>query len=577
VWNTIKEMPPDKAPGPDGFTGRFYKSCWTIIKNDVMAAVHFLWTGNFRNLQKLNSAYITLISKKTNAVQVKEYRPISLVHSFAKLVTKILANRLAGRLDEMVSSNQSAFIKKRFIQDNFMMVQQTDKFLHSQKQPRILLKLDITKAFDSVSWAFLLEVLRKLGFDSRWCDMICVLLSSSSTQVLFNGILGEGILHREGLRQGDSLSPMLFILVMDVLNQMFTRASEVGLLQPLSSRPIQHRISLYADDVAIFLQPNAADINLSLQLLDLFGEASGLRTNVQKSNVLPIHCAEENLALIQNLLPCEMLDFPCKYLGLPLTIKKLTKEQVQPIIDRIADQLPGWKADLMTRAGRVIQVQYVLTRILIYVAMATDLPPWAFKAIDKIRRAFLWRGRKEAKGGHCLIAWPKVCRSRELGGLGIADLKALSIALKARWPWENLPIQVSREVDGLISVAVITEVGNGSNTLFWEDKWLDGKRIQDIAPLVYALVPKRSSRRTVLEALTGEKWTEDIQGEIGSTALIQYLELWDILNGVELNEEIPDKHIWRLSTSGVCTAKSAYDTLFQGAIFFEPYERIWKS
>jgi len=380
---------------------------------------------------------------------------------------------------------------------------------------------------------------------------------------------------------------MLFILVMDVLNQMFTRASEVGLLQPLSSRPIQHRISLYADDVAIFLQPNAADINLSLQLLDLFGEASGLRTNVQKSNVLPIHCAEENLALIQNLLPCEMLDFPCKYLGLPLTIKKLTKEQVQPIIDRIADQLPGWKADLMTRAGRVIQVQYVLTGILIYVAMATDLPPWAFKAPDKIRRAFLWRGRKEAKGGHCLIAWPKVCRSRELGGLGIADLKALSIALKARWPWlkrsepskpwANLPIQVSREVAGLISVAVITEVGNGSNTLFWEDKWLDGKRIQDIAPLVYALVPKRSSRRTVLEALTGEKWTEDIQGEIGSTALIQYLELWDILNGVELNEEIPDKHIWRLSTSGKYTAKSAYDTLFQGAIFFEPYERIWKS
>jgi hypothetical protein len=198
---------------------------------------------------------------------------------------------------------------------------------------------------------------------------------------------------------------MLFILVMDVLNMMFTRAAEAGLLQPLSRRPIQHRISLYADDVAIFLQPKAADINLSLQLLELFGQASGLRTNVQKSNVLPIHCAEDDPALIQNLLPCEILDFPCKYLGLPLTIKKLTKEQVQPIINKIADQLPGWKVDLMTRAGRVIQVQYVLTGILIYVAMATDLPPWALKAIDKIRRAFLWKGRKEAKGGslsHCL-------------------------------------------------------------------------------------------------------------------------------------------------------------------------------
>jgi hypothetical protein len=106
-----------------------------------------------------------------------------------------------------------------------------------------------------VSWAFLLEILRKLGFRSRWCDLICGLLSTSSTQVLLNGIPGESIRHKRGLRQGDPLSPILFILVMDVLNWLFTRASEAGLLQPLSTRPIQHRISLYADDVALFLRP----------------------------------------------------------------------------------------------------------------------------------------------------------------------------------------------------------------------------------------------------------------------------------------------------------------------------------
>ena len=326
-----------------------------------MAALHTIWGRNFRNLWLLNLAYITLIPKKSEAEQVKDFRPISLVHSFAKLVTKILANRLASRLDAMVSPNQSAFIKKRFIQDNFMLVQQTVKFLHIQKQPRILLKLDITKAFDSVSWPFLLEVLRKLGFGSRWCDLICGLLASSSTQVLLNGIPGEFIQHKRGLRQGDPLFPMLFILVMDVLNWMVTRASEAGLLQPLSTRPIQHRISLYADDVAIFFRPVASDINLTLQLLNLFGDASGLKTNVQKSNVLPIQCSNDDLATLQDLLPCEVLNFPCKYLGLPLSIKKLTKEQFQPIIDEIADQLPGWKADLMTRAGRVVHVQFVLT------------------------------------------------------------------------------------------------------------------------------------------------------------------------------------------------------------------------
>ena len=159
---------------------------------------------------------------------------------------------------------------------------------------------------------------------------------------------------------------------------------------------------MYADDVALFLRPAVNDITLILDILQLLGEASGLKTNVQKSSVLPIQCSDDSISAIQNLLPREILSFPCRYLGIPL--RKLTRDQVQPIIDRIADQLTGWKADLMTRAGRVVQVQFVLTSMVVYQLMATDQPTWALKAIDKIRRGFLWRGRKEAQGGHCLIA-----------------------------------------------------------------------------------------------------------------------------------------------------------------------------
>jgi hypothetical protein len=160
VWNIIKNLPSDKAPGPDGFTGRFYKACWPIIKDEIMAAVLAVWNRKFVNFGVLNSAYITLLPKRDGADQPKDFRPISLVHSFAKLITKMLANRLAVRLQQMVSHIQSAFIKGRFIQDNFLMVQQTARLLHQQKQPQILLKLDISKAFDSVSRPFLLEVLQ---------------------------------------------------------------------------------------------------------------------------------------------------------------------------------------------------------------------------------------------------------------------------------------------------------------------------------------------------------------------------------------------------------------------------------
>ena len=173
VWATIKDMHLDKAPGLDGFTRRFYKSCWSIIKAD---AIH---RGHVFKFRLLNTAYVTLLPKKVDAVEVKDFRPISLIHSFAKLVTKILANRLAPLLPSLISTNQSAFVRGRKIHDNFMLVQQMVKSLH--KEARILLKLEISKAFDSVSWSFLLEVMCKVGFGQRWRDLICLILSTSST------------------------------------------------------------------------------------------------------------------------------------------------------------------------------------------------------------------------------------------------------------------------------------------------------------------------------------------------------------------------------------------------------------
>jgi len=144
----------------------------------------------------------------------------------------------------------------------------------------------------------------------------------------------------------------------------------------------------------LFLQPLATDINLSLDILNLFGQASGQKTNVQKSNVFPIQCSENDMAFIQDHQPCELLDFPCKYLRVPLSLRKLTKAQLQPFIDSIAAGA-GWKADLLTKR-KVAYTGAACTSTVVYIVMDIDLPPWAIKAIDRLRRGFLWRGRKEA-------------------------------------------------------------------------------------------------------------------------------------------------------------------------------------
>ena len=164
VLAAISDLPSDKAPGSDGFTALFFKKCWSIIKFDIMRAVSALECCTSRSLHLLNSANMILLPKTPEAAHPSQFRPISLIHFFAKLFTKILAHRLRPRMHELVHPCQSAFIKSRAIHDNFVFVRAQARLFRQKKFPALLLKLDLQKAFDSLSWEFLLEVLEAKGF-----------------------------------------------------------------------------------------------------------------------------------------------------------------------------------------------------------------------------------------------------------------------------------------------------------------------------------------------------------------------------------------------------------------------------
>jgi hypothetical protein len=194
----IKEAPKEKAPGPYGFIGLFFSVCWDIIKDDLLRAAEQFFSMNQQGLQLLNQAFIVLIPKKECPQRVSDYRPIRLTHSFAKIITKILANRLGPELDHLIYNNQTAFIKKRCIHDSFVHVQEMIRELHTKKIPAIFIKLDISKAFDTVNWPYLLGILSHLGFGQKWRNWISLLWCTISSSVLLNGEPRKRILHCRG-------------------------------------------------------------------------------------------------------------------------------------------------------------------------------------------------------------------------------------------------------------------------------------------------------------------------------------------------------------------------------------------
>ncbi|GKD20760.1 putative RNA-directed DNA polymerase, eukaryota, reverse transcriptase zinc-binding domain protein [Tanacetum coccineum] len=343
VKNAVWDCGSSKAPGPDGFSFAFVKKYWDDIKVGILEFFNiFLDTSSLPHGS--NSSFFTLIPKVSNPIFIKDFRPISLISVHYKIIAKILANRLTKVIDKIASPEQSTFIAGRQIFDSpkFLMVLLFLVRLSngSKKEKKLLIfKVDFEKAFDSVSWKYLDFVLLNLGFGSKWLSWIRVCLSSSRASVLVNGSPISEFSVKRGLRQGDHLSPFLFILVIEGLHSALSIVVSSGLIRGVKFSSPKVFIShlFYADDVIITSEWNANDLDNIIRVLQVFYLASGLKINIQKSNVYGIGDSDVDVSFIASNSGCAPGSFSFTYLGLPVGSNMSLTSSWQVLLDSFAE------------------------------------------------------------------------------------------------------------------------------------------------------------------------------------------------------------------------------------------------
>jgi hypothetical protein len=218
VQAAVNAMPGDKAPaGPDGFTLAFYQKCWRVLKADVMRVLHhFHAQGTF--VRSLNAIFIALIPKKAGAKEVKDFRPISLLSSLYKIIAKVLGS--------LITPTQNAFNKRRQILDSVLIASECVDSRLKDGIPGVLCKLDLEKAYDYVNWNFLVHMLGRLGFPKKWQTWMLYCISTVRFSILVNGTPSGFFDTSRGIRQGDPLSPLLFVVVMEAFSKLMQKAEE---------------------------------------------------------------------------------------------------------------------------------------------------------------------------------------------------------------------------------------------------------------------------------------------------------------------------------------------------------------
>jgi hypothetical protein len=474
--------------------------------------------------------------------------------------------------------------------------------LKSSRTPGMLIKLDLSKAFDRASWKCIRAVLDSFGFAQEWINWIMNLTSSAFFSILVNGVPSKPFSPSRGICQGDPLSPFMFILLAEGLGRYIKASVLEGSLKGLPLHNLQPAPShsQFIDDTLLLNSPTAQEAQKLNSILADFIEASGMSLNLDKSKLYFFNTPPSVQRHISRLLGIPRSSLPSNYLGIPLSGAATSNISWDNLLLSISNRLSNWTFGPLNIASRLVLLKPILQALPTYLFTALAAPKKFITAIRSLQRNFLWSGHQPNKKW-ALVNWDKLCLPKSQGGLGLRDPGKLNQVMGAKiwWRWlkdptaawtqlwkqkyaphipEDQAIQLNNHIQGsniwnttwknrtLVQHHAFWEVRDGSSALFWTDSWQQLKpmeTMEELMALQRALPQNALLRVKYIWTMQTppQRWRQwkTSHQELGVPETID-LQSWQAQANSRkiLFWEGPDILRWGHSTAGTFTVKEAY-------------------
>lgn len=435
IKDALFSIDDNTAPGIDGYGSKFFKTYWEIVKKDVCEAVWEFYNSG-KMLTAINCTLVTLIPKIPTAAKVSEYRPISCCTTVYKIISKVMTKRLSKVIASIIDMSQAAFIPGKHIQDHILLAYDLLKgYNNKYGPPKCMIQMDLQKAYDSVEWIALENILKEMNFPNRFIHWVMLTVTTVSYRYKVNGEVTNILKAKKGLRQGDPLSPLLFVIVMEYLHRKLQRLKEIP---DFNFHAKCEKINLievsFADDLLLFVRGDRGSVEILMKTFTEFSEATGLTVNPSKCKVFFSNVAGDEQEQILHTTGFVQGKIPFKYLGIPMSNKKLSTGQCLMLAEKLTNRIRHWSTKCLSFAGRLQLINSILFATANYWLQVMPVPKSVVKKIEAICRSYLW-SNSENITRKSPIAWKKICQPKEKGGLNVIDFETWNVACLAKLLW----------------------------------------------------------------------------------------------------------------------------------------------